>query len=133
MKITASSNPKRRPVFAADEEDFEIQDEEIELEDPDEGKSVADSIDDLSEAVEDVQDTVEEVDEDPVDIEQDSNIANHYIAECDYCHGIFISAVLDSDQEVSSIKGICPVCGKETEQFLKWVVRDIESEDEENV
>ena len=57
-------------------------------------------------------------------IEIDNNITNHLIAECQNCHGVFISAMLASDQDIESINGICPLCSKDTEQFVKWVIKD---------
>lgn len=85
---------------------------------------IRETIDDLADSVSDVQDTVEEVSEDDVDIEVDNNIAGHFIAECDRCHGIFISAMVETDQEVKSVTGICPLCDKESEQMLKWVINE---------
>ena len=61
-------------------------------------------------------------------IDIDNNIANHLIAECQNCHGIFISAMIASDQAVESINGVCPLCNKNTEQFLKWIVKDYPEE-----
>ena len=90
-----------------------------------EDDSLGDQIDDLSDTVEDLQDTLDDVEEDDIGIEIDNNIAGHFIAECDRCKGIFISAVVESDQEVTSVNGICPICGKETEQVLKWIIKDI--------
>ncbi len=86
---------------------------------------IEETIDDLADDVEDIQDTVDEVQEDDIDIELDNNIANHFIAECNNCQGIFISALTESDQEVESISGTCPLCDKETQQYLKWVIRDV--------
>lgn len=86
-----------------------------------------DTIDDIADSVEDIQDTIEDVEEDDVDIELDNNISNHYIAECDSCHGVFISALMQSDQEVESISGICPLCDKETTQYLNWLIKDVNS------
>ena len=71
-----------------------------------------------------MQDSIDNMDEDDVDIEVDNNISNHYIAECERCHGVFISAVVESDQEISKISGICPLCDHETEQYLKWIIKD---------
>lgn len=85
-----------------------------------------DAVDDLADNVEDLQDTLEEYDEDDPTIDIDNNIANHFIAECDRCKGIFISAVVDSDQEIDHVTGICPLCEHETDQYLKWVIRDID-------
>jgi len=57
-------------------------------------------------------------------IEVDNNIVNHLIAECQNCHGIFISAMLASDQDIESINGVCPLCNKDTEQTLRWIIKD---------
>lgn len=127
MKITA--NHKTR-IVAADEDiwgDPEDGDVEVEEEDVDvEEQGTADAIDDLADNVEEMQDQLEEISEDDPSIETDNNIAEHYIAECDRCHGIFISAVIKSDQEVEKISGICPLCEKESDQFLRWVVTPVE-------
>ena len=98
----------RKPIMAA----------EVDADD------IRDTIDDLADSVGEVQDVVEEVSEDDVDIELDNNIANHFIAECDRCHGVFISAMVETDQDVKSVTGICPLCDKETEQILKWVIKE---------
>lgn len=60
------------------------------------------------------------------DIETDNNISGHYIVECDRCHGIFISALVESDQQVEFISGVCPLCEKESDQYIKWVVKPVE-------
>lgn len=114
--IKASTRIKRKPIMAAD---IDGEDEFV------------DTVDDLSDSVDDIQDTLDEIDgteieEDDIDIELDNNIANHYIAECDTCHGIFISALVESDQEVEKVSGICPLCDKETDQYLKFIVRPVE-------
>lgn len=96
-------------------------DEELESSDYD----ISETIDDLADDVEDIQDTIDDVQEDDVDIELDNNIANHFIAECDSCHGIFISALVESDQEVEKISGTCPLCEKETDQYLKWIIKEV--------
>lgn len=83
-----------------------------------------DQLDDMADNIDDMQDTLDEVTEDDPSIQVDNNITDHYIAECEKCHGVFISAVTESDQEVQSVTGVCPVCGKESEQLLKWIVRD---------
>ena len=57
-------------------------------------------------------------------IEIDNNIVNHLVAECQNCHGIFISAMLASDQIIESINGVCPLCSKDTEQVLRWIIKD---------
>ena len=63
-----------------------------------------------------------EQDSSTVDVE--NNITNHLIAECENCHGIFISAMIASDQVVDSINGVCPLCNKDTEPALRWIVKD---------
>lgn len=106
--------PKKRRITAA-EDDF-----------IDEQPDLLDAIDDVQDQVEDIQDHVDEVEEDDIDIEVNNNIDNHYIAECDRCHQVFISAVIESDQDVDAITGVCPLCGKESEQLLKWIIRSKE-------
>lgn len=61
------------------------------------------------------------------DIEADNNIAGHYIAECSRCHGVFISALIESDQQVEYLSGICPLCEKESDQYIKWVIKPVET------
>lgn len=87
--------------------------------------AVADSLDDLSDSVDDLQDDMEEIREDDPNIEIENNIENHFIAECESCGGIFISAMLQSDQEIDHITGICPICERETNQYLKWVIKKV--------
>lgn len=108
-----------KPVMAATR--IVAADEELNTNDYD----IGETIDDLADDVEDIQDTIDDVQEDDVDIELDNNIANHYIAECDNCHGVFISALVESDQAVEKISGTCPLCDKETDQYLKWIIKDI--------
>lgn len=108
------------------EDDFESDNfggNETESNDSD---GLEDTIDNLADNVEDVQDQIDEVQEDDVNIELENNIEGHYIAECERCHGIFISSVTESDQVVESIKGTCPICERETDQYLKWVVKKVE-------
>ena len=61
-------------------------------------------------------------------IDTDNNIVNHYIAECDACHGIFISAVVESDQVIDHISGMCPLCQKDSDQKLKWIIKPVETD-----
>ena len=100
-------NRNRKPVMAAEVD----------------GNDIRETIDDLADSVTEVQDVVEEVSEDNPEIEVDNNIANHFIAECDNCHGIFISAMVETDQDVKSVTGICPLCDKESDQILKWIIK----------
>ena len=119
----------RRRIFAADEEDEEMFGPGMdEINDDDDFN---DTLDDVADTVSDIQDVVEEVEEDDVDIEVDNNISNHYIAECDTCHGVFISAMIKSDQVVEKISGVCPLCEKETDQWLKWLIVDAKASQEE--
>lgn len=90
-----------------------------------EENNIVDTIDDISDSVDDIQDTIEEIEEDDIDIELDNNIANHYIAECDRCHGVFISALIETDQEVEKVSGICPLCDRESDQYVKWIIKEV--------
>lgn len=105
---------KKRSIYAADEFDGfdEIDD------------SFGDQLDELQDNVEEMQDTVDNVEEDSPAIDVDNNITDHLIAECENCKGIFISAMIASEQEVDSINGVCPLCNKETTQTLKWIIKD---------
>ena len=75
-------------------------------------------------AAEVAEDMGEDGQQDGSTIEIDNNITNHLIAECQNCHGIFISAMIASDQPVESINGVCPLCNKDTEQSLLWIIKD---------
>jgi len=85
--------------------------------------AISDQLDAIEDNLEDVQDVVEDVEEDDVRIDVDNNIVNHLIAECENCKGVFISAMIASDQDVDSISGVCPLCGKDTTQQLKWIIK----------
>lgn len=125
--IGASTTINKSPIFAADGDDIrssDFGDDEGEFEVP-EDDDISDTLDDLSDTVDDIQDSIEDIQEDDVDIELENNIANHYIAECDKCHGVFISALVESDQEVEKISGTCPLCDAETDQYLKWIVKEV--------
>ena len=115
-------------IVAADEDEDDIFGPDMDELVNDE--NFKDTLDDVADTVEDIQDAVDEVDEDDVDIEMDNNIADHYIAECDKCHGIFISAMIESDQEVEKISGTCPLCNKETDQWLKWIIHEVDTDTE---
>lgn len=94
---------------------------------------ILDAIDDVADNIEDIQDTVDDVKEDDIDIQLNNNIADHYLAECDRCGGVFISAVVESDQDIDHVSGVCPICGEETDQYLKWIIRDAGSDDKTQV
>lgn len=130
-KVLSSSKAK---IMAAGEDDIEYMDDSMSGND-----SIGDMIDDFQ-VQDDFQDDTEEViddseeeevvedddvEQDDIDIEIENNIANHYIAECDSCHGVFISALVETDQDVEMISGTCPLCGKDTDQYLKWIIREI--------
>lgn len=124
----------KRPVLAtkkiyAAEDDFDSFDEDMSRDDVEdviieEDDALNDTLDDMQDAIEDMQDAVNEVEEDDIDIDVNNNITDHYIAECEKCKGVFISAVLASDSSIRSVTGICPLCGKESTQYLKWLVVD---------
>lgn len=123
MKIThtrvaasRSGVPARRNVYAA-ENVFEG------MGDP------ADTTFDEAEADDVTADMGEDGQQDGSTIEIENNITNHLIAECQNCHGIFISAMIASDQSVESINGVCPLCNKDTEQSLKWIIKDYPEEE----
>lgn len=101
----------RKNVFAA----VNLFDDEPGFEGPD-----TDGEENIEEVEEDMG---EEGKQDSSTIEIENNIANHLIAECANCHGIFISAMLASDQVIEGINGVCPLCNKETEQSLKWIIK----------
>ena len=122
-------------IYAADDDDTEgFADADSDDESFDnfgDDDSIEDNIDELSDQVEDLQDSIDEVTQDAPSIDVDNNIENHYIAECESCHGIFISAVVESDQKVQKISGICPLCEKEADQYLNWVIRKANKDEED--
>lgn len=120
VAVTAADDDEDTEEPAVD--DFSGFDEFDEFGDP---ADIADSVDDLADSVDELQDRIDETDLDEVNIDIDNNIDGHYIAECERCHGVFISAVVESDQVVDSISGICPLCEKETTQYLKWVIKAV--------
>lgn len=127
MQIHKSRVKGRRITAAEDDfEEFENFGEEPKEELLDEPSTLGDAVDNLGDQVEEMQDQMEEFEEDDPNIELDNNIEGHYIAECDKCQGVFISAVMESDQQVTKITGTCPICGKESEQYLKWTIKRVE-------
>lgn len=111
-----------KPVLAAEEDPFA-------LEDADDAQNM---LDDATDAIDDLQDAVAEVSDQPEDaiLDMDNNIDNHYIAECQRCHEIFISAVVESETRMESVHGECPCCHEQTEQDLKWIVRSVNYEED---
>ena len=132
MKISASKRHDTKTRIVAADEDFlemddtEFNDEDVPVDAFDDQDGFDDQLDEMAENIEDMQDTLDEVTEDDVDIEIDNNLEGHLIAECDKCHGIFISAMVESDQDVEKITGICPLCEKESDQYFKWVIKAID-------
>lgn len=122
----------KQSITAADDDDFDsmVDDsEDIAETDTDDDapevsdeNSIQDTLEDMSNTLEDMQDNIDDVDPDLVDIELNNNIEGHYIAECSVCHGVFISAVVKSDAEIDNIHGTCPLCNREADQLLKWLI-----------
>ena len=127
FRVTPGGKLTRITAAVEDEVDRIEIDDNYSPDDIDIDDSFADKLDDVVDTVEDIQDTVdsEDIREEDVSIDIDNNISNHYIAECDKCKGIFISATIHSDQKVESVTGECPLCGEDTEQLLKWVVTPV--------
>lgn len=132
---SAKSIRSKQPIMAADDDDaFSDFDEYA---DDDDGTAVSgdedfgDTLDDIADGIDDMQDSIDEMEEDDEDIDIENNIDGHFIAECDNCHGVFISAVIMSDQPVESIHGTCPLCEKESDQYLKWVIQDVKKLEEQ--
>ena len=124
-KILGSTQKSKRRVYAAEGDEFDLD-----MNDAD--NAFADQVDDMASNIEDMQDAIEDVEEDDIEIDIDNNITGHYIAECEKCKGIFISATVKSDQPVSSVSGVCPLCQEESEQYLKWyIVPNDEDEDDD--
>ena len=124
-------NIKRREAVTAAETSPILGADDDEFVDPiDDTDGLDDVLDDVADAVDDMQDQIDEIDEDDPSIDIENNIDNHYIAECDGCQGVFISAVIESDQDVDHISGVCPLCGKKTDQYLKWVIKPARNADE---
>lgn len=106
----------KKNIYAAEEFGLEAESDD----------AIVDTLDNISDAVDDLQDSVDDIaEEDDVSIEIENNIADHFIAECESCGGIFISAVIQSDNNAESITGDCPICGKETTQDLNWVIKSV--------
>lgn len=123
LSIRTSEHLPSKRIVAADE-DIDTMDFEGDIDNVDEGFS--DTLEDVADAVDDIQDTIEDDPEEDPQIEVENNIDDHYIAECEKCGGIFISATVESDQEVRKVTGECPLCKEETDQYLKWIVRKVD-------
>lgn len=126
MKITSKKN-----ITAAVDDDDEFDDMgfddlEDETQAEQDSDSAADSLDDMADTLDEISDSLEDFQEDSTDIDVNNNIADHYIAECEKCHGVFITAVTESDQKIERISGTCPLCDQDCDQYLKWVIKDVE-------
>lgn len=122
FKVTASK------IVAAEDDELNMTPNLREIDDLDD--SFSDQLEDVADTVEDIQDTVTDDDhqEDSVNIEIENNISGHYIAECNKCKNVFISATVLSDQIVECVTGVCPICREESDQYLKWVIKPVEEE-----
>lgn len=115
-------------IMAADDDPFddmgfdEPEGEDIPVDDADD---ISDSIDDMSDTLDDLSDALHQFEDDDVDIDTENNIENHLIAECEKCHGVFITAVLQSDQAIEKISGTCPLCDTDCDQYIYWVINKI--------
>jgi len=121
--VLANAFNQEERIVAADEDDegFDYDDEGDYVDE----KLVEDTVDDLEESVEEFTDLMTDFEEDDIDIEIEANISNRYIAQCDGCQDVFISALEETDQIVDKISGVCPMCEKSTDQYLKWIVREV--------
>ena len=115
-------------IIAAEDDELNMTPNLREIDDLDD--SFSDQLEDVADTVEDIQDTVTDDDhqEDSVNIEIENNISGHYIAECNKCKNVFISATVLSDQIVECVTGVCPICREESDQYLKWVIKPVEEE-----
>ena len=131
-KIKASSSIHNQKITAAegDEEEDDtldgFDDSEFAFDDE---EPIDDTLDEMSDTLDDMQDQLDEIVEDDPSIQVDNNISNHYIVECDKCKGVFISSIEESDAAIEKVSGRCPLCGKDSDQYLKWIIRDVDSED----
>lgn len=133
--MSEQSTVNLQTITAADDfdsDDFdadfdEIPHEPVEDDTVADDDSITDTLNNMSEQLDDLQDGITDPsNEDDINIDINNNIDNHYIAECEKCHGIFISSLIASDQRVESIHGVCPLCDKESDQYLKWIVEAVE-------
>lgn len=131
-RIMSGQNTSDLQIITAandfDSDDFdEIPHEPVEDDAVADDDSITDTLNNMSEQLDDLQDDISDPsNEDDINIDINNNIDNHYIAECEKCHGIFISSLIASDQRVESIHGVCPLCDKESDQYLKWIVESVE-------
>lgn len=119
---------KKYVKAAVDDEfdDMSFDEPESETQDEKDADSAADSLDSMADTLDEISDSLEDFQEDNTDIDVNNNISDHYIAECEKCHGVFITAVTESDQKIDRISGTCPLCDQDCDQYLKWVIKDAE-------
>lgn len=119
VDVTAST-----PIMAADDEEDAFGFDDPGVADVEDDAFSFDTPEDET-IVEEEAEEIEDPEEEP-SIAIENNIAGHYIAECSRCHGVFISALMESDQHVEFLSGICPLCEKESDQYIKWVIKPVE-------
>lgn len=125
-RIVIKSTKNKRPVEASKKRYIKAAGEDEDFMDDfddEEADGIMDAVDTVADNIEDIQDAIDDMDEDDVTIAMNNNIADHFIAECSKCHGVFISAVVDSDQKIDHVTGTCPLCGKNSEQYLNWIIK----------
>lgn len=114
---------------AVDDDEFDdmgFDEPESETQDEKDADSAADSLNNMADTLDEISDSLEDFQEDTTDIDVNNNISDHYIAECEKCHGVFITAVTVSDQKIDRISGTCPLCDQDCDQYLKWVIKDVD-------
>ena len=103
---------------------FDDEDDDA-LADVQDSDSISENIDDMADTLDELSDSLKDFEEDSIDIEKENNISDHLIAECEKCHGVFITAVVESDQKIDKISGICPLCDEDCDQYLYWVIKEL--------
>ena len=117
-------------IFAADEDDpFAESNFDENTDGEEDTEDLEEDLDDAEDRIDNLEESLENFKEDDIDIETDNNIDDHYIAECEKCHGVFITAVQISTQEINKISGVCPLCDEECDQYLHWVIKRIDSDE----
>lgn len=111
-------------IMAAEEDPFEDMGFDEDDENLDQDTEIEEQDSELEEENEDEFDV--DIEEDDIQIGSENNISDHFIAECDNCHGVFITSIEQTDEIIESISGICPLCEKESDQYLKWVIKDVD-------
>lgn len=119
VKSVSSLLKLKKPIKSAIGDDFG---EDMDTEEED----MNDTLDDMADTLDDMSDQLDDYIEDDPSITTDNNIENHYIVECDKCKGIFISSIVESDATIEKVTGRCPLCGKDSDQYLKWIIRSID-------